>query len=123
MLGFVPGLLHAWYIIAKYPDRGSEYDSLAQQDPEAGRVAYVVVQPNGHRTRVPKPSNVAGQGGRVGPQSYGTVGATPNVAPAAPQVYQNEDGTWGNGEGGSSGGVPPSYAEAVKADNKIQTKD
>jgi hypothetical protein len=121
MLGFIPGLLHAWYIIAKYPEQ-NDYDSLPQ-DAEAGRVTYIVVQPHGNRTRAPKPSNGASQGGRVGPQSYGTVGAAANVAPAAPQVYQNEDGTWGNGEGGSNGAVPPTYAEAVKGDNKIQSKD
>ena len=121
MLGFIPGLLHAWYIIAKYPEQ-SEYDSLPQ-DAEEGRVTYIVVQPNGQRMRVPKPSNGPGQGGRIGPQSYGTVGASANVAPATPQVYQNEDGTWGNGEGGSNGGVPPTYAEAVKGDNKIQSRD
>lgn len=115
MLGFVPGLLHSWYIIAKFPEY-DEYDSLPQ-DAEAGRVTYVVVtSPNGGRTRVP--NHVV----RPGPQSYGT------TAPMAPPVHQDQNGTWNNngapgvpGAEGSSGGVPPSYAEAVKGDNKVQT--
>lgn len=29
----------------------------------------------------------------------------------------------GNGEGSSDGAVPPTYAEAVKGDHKVQTRD
>lgn len=113
MLGFLPGLLHAWYIIAKYPEY--DYDAVPQ-DAESGRVTYVVVtSPNGHKQRMPA-SNVrrAGQ-----PSGYGT------TAPMAPPVHQDQNGTWNNNgaEGSSGGAVPPSYAEAVKGDNKIQTRD
>ena len=109
MLGYLPGLLHAWYIIAKFPSH--DYDSL--QDVESGRVTYVIVQnPNGSQQRVPKNAARPGQG-------YGT------TAPMAPPVHQQENGAWNNNaaEGSSGGAVPPTYAEAVKGDNKIQSRE
>lgn len=112
MLGFLPGLLHAWYIVAKYPE--NDYDYLPQ-DAESGRVTYIVVQsPNGGSTRVPanqvKPVNAN--------QGYGT------TATMAAPVHQAPDGAWSNGqEGSSQGGVPPSYEQAVKGDNKIQNHE
>ncbi|TVY78327.1 Plasma membrane proteolipid [Lachnellula suecica] len=113
MLGFVPGLLHAWYIIAKHPEY--DYDSLPQ-DTESGRVTYVIVtSPNGRKTRVPashvRPANAP----------YGT------TAPMAPPVHQDQNGTWSNdgaataGSSNGAGAVPPSYAEAVKGDHKVQS--
>jgi uncharacterized membrane protein YqaE (UPF0057 family) len=42
VLGFLPGLLHAWYVIAKYPEPPYEYEALPRS--EGGRVAYVYVQ-------------------------------------------------------------------------------
>jgi hypothetical protein len=112
-LGFIPGLLHAWYIIAKYPE--TDYDQLPQ-DSEHGQVTYIIVQSSdGSQRRVPKNSVRATQPG------YGT------TAPMAPPVHQDANGTWNNngtaGEGTSSRAVPPTYAEAVKGDNKVQTTD
>jgi len=136
MLGYIPGLLHAWYIIAKFPEPDFEYTRIGDSERGSGngRVTYVIVQgPNGNPARVPK--------SQVGRGGYGT------TAPMAPPVTQGQDGTWGNGSGngnaaasgsgsasasapvhvdageGSSEGVPPSYAEAVKGDHKIQTSD
>jgi hypothetical protein len=52
---------------------------------------------------------------------YGT------TAPMAPPVHQDQNGTWTNdagaGEGSSGGAVPPTYAEAVKGDHKVQSRD
>lgn len=110
MLGFLPGLLHAWYIIAKFPE--NDYEAL--QDAETGRVTYVIVQnANGSQQRVPKNTTTPA------PQGYGT------TAPMAPPVHQNENGAWNNNaaEGSSGGAVPPTYAEAVKGDHKVQTRD
>lgn len=115
MLGFIPGLLHAWYIIAKYPE--NEYDTIPQ-DAESGHVTYVIVtQPNGSQQRVPAHS--------VRPSNAG-YGATST----APPVHQDQNGTWNNNgapaAGGSSGAAaaaPPTYAQAVKGDNKVQTRD
>ncbi|RDW69327.1 hypothetical protein BP6252_08347 [Coleophoma cylindrospora] len=122
MLGFLPGLLHAWYIIAKYPD-GSDgsYERVPYGDAEQGRVTYVIVQSgDGRQHRVPKShlrSGVQGQNG------YGT------TAPMAPPVHQDQNGTWNNdaapasnGES-SSGAAPPPYTEAVRGDHKVQTSD
>jgi len=115
MLGFIPGLLHAWYIIAKFPE--NDYDSIPQ-DAESGRVTYVIVQgPNGGQQRVPKNS---ARGSSAG---YGT------TAPMAPPVHQSQNGTWNNngaaaeGSSGSNAPQPPTYAQAVKGDNKVQTHD
>jgi uncharacterized membrane protein YqaE (UPF0057 family) len=113
VLGFLPGLLHAWYIIAKHPE--IDYEPLSSNDAEQGRVAYIVVQsPGGSQTRVAK-SNVRPAG-----STYGT------TAPTAPPVHQSANGTWDNNvaEGSSGGAVPPTYAEAVKGgDHKVQTRD
>ena len=53
---------------------------------------------------------------------YGT------TAPMAPPVHQDPNGTWSNTAAeGSSGGAaaapPPTYADAVKGDHKVQTRD
>lgn len=119
MLGFLPGLLHAWYIIAKYPEQ--DYECIPQ-DAEAHRVTYIIVQgPNGEQRRVPKP--------QAQPSGYGA------TAPLAPPVHQSQNGTWNDGEGSTGGNagpssgssnqapVPPSYAEAVKGDHKVQSRD
>ncbi|KAM3069457.1 hypothetical protein ACMFMG_005562 [Clarireedia jacksonii] len=112
MLGFIPGLLHAWYIIAKFPDSDIRYDYIP--DSEA-RVTYVVVQePSTRNQRMPKNGSAdAGAG-------YGTT-------VQAPTVQQQQNGTWATaGEGSSSGGgnaVPPTYEQAVRGDHKVQTHD
>ncbi|KAA8571119.1 hypothetical protein MFRU_028g01200 [Monilinia fructicola] len=124
-LGFLPGLLHAWYIIAKFPEHDTDAEYARIPDAENARVTYVVVQgPNGGSHRVPK-------NGR--PQGYGT------TAPMeAPSVGQQQNGTWAvagegvqahdqgqgqGGEGSSGGAVPPTYAEAVRGDHKVQSRD
>jgi hypothetical protein len=91
-----------------------EYDLIPSQAAEEGRVAYIIVQsPNGSRTRVAK-----GTVRPAGPPNggYGT------TAPMAPPVHQSENGAWSNNaaEGSSGGAVPPTYAEAVQGDNKVQ---
>jgi hypothetical protein len=118
MLGYIPGLLHAWYIIAKFPE--NDYDALPG-DAETGRVTYVIVQsPNGGQQRVPKNS--------VRPAAQGPSGGYGTTAPMAPPVHQDQNGTWSNsnaaeGSSGTAPVVPPTYAEAVKGDHKIQTRD
>lgn len=111
--------MHAWYIIAKYPEQ--DYEGIPQ-DAESHRVTYVIVQgPNGEQRRVPKT--------QTQPSGYGA------TAPLAPPVHQSQNGTWNDGAGSSGGNagpstgpsnqaaVPPSYAEAVKGDHKVQTRD
>lgn len=106
-------LSFSWYIIAKYPE--NDYATIPQ-DAESGRVTYVIVQSNGRSQRVPKNTVRPAGSSNVG---YGT------TAPMAPPVHQEQNGTWNNNsaEGSSGGAVPPTYAEAVKGDNKVQTRD
>ncbi|KAI1103135.1 hypothetical protein F4804DRAFT_311147 [Jackrogersella minutella] len=93
ILGYIPGLLHSWYIISKFPE-SYEYEPVPV-DSESGRR--------------PKPN-------------------------ASSPTRLNYGGTAGSssangGEAGSSsshpddGRAPPTYAEAVKGDNKVQTHD
>lgn len=107
MLGFLPGLFHAWYIIAVSPD--PTYEQV--NDEEQGNVTYYYVShnaPGGHRTRQ---------------QGYGTVnGNTPNaqfpgqqngfVGPSAPTPAESSR---------PSTDVPPTYAQAVQGDHKVQS--
>ena len=112
-LGFVPGLLHAWYIIAKFPDPDDyAYDSLAQdREGSQHHVIYVV----------------AGQPRAQSGPNYGTQGYQHQQPqqPQQPQQQQQQQGVLGSsGAGGSSSqhqGVPPSYAEVVAGDNKVQS--
>lgn len=127
MLGYIPGLLHAWYIIAKFPDT-IEYERIPHQegDGRSGRVTYVYVQggaPGGapgqaREQRQPKSNSHAMN---TGVQNYGTT-----AAPVAPTVQQSQNGAWSGeaaGEGSSSAAAaPPSYQQAV-GDHKVQTKD
>lgn len=112
MLGYIPGLLHAWYIIAKYPEEASGYEAIpSRRDEErGGTVTYYYVQQgqpryggtNPNPPQAPLPS-----------QAAHTLNAG---APAQHTGVTRAD----QGEGSSEGGVPPSYAEAVKGDNKVQ---
>ncbi|TKA64637.1 hypothetical protein B0A49_06910 [Cryomyces minteri] len=135
-LGFLPGLLHAWYIIASYPDPSYDYESVGQHDPEAGGVTYFVVAQG-------PPGSAQGAQRAQGSQSgYGTVAAPQNQFPG-----QQQSGTVNSfpqpkaqlksksagrserprpeaGAGPSQGEeVPPSYQEAVKGDHKVQTQE
>ncbi|OCK77709.1 hypothetical protein K432DRAFT_113033 [Lepidopterella palustris CBS 459.81] len=132
-LGYLPGLLHSWYIIYKYPDPYDEYSAIA--DSEGGTVTYYYVQ--------------QGPAPRRGGHGYGTV----NSEPAAGQFPGQQSGTTnsfpqgnvkvqeqnsaptpaapapapapvqGGGEA-SSGAVteenPPAYADVIQGDHKVQ---
>ncbi|CAK3870243.1 Plasma membrane proteolipid 3 [Lecanosticta acicola] len=114
-LGFLPGLLHAWYIIAVTPD--PTYDALPQQDPERGQVTYYYVQTGQPQYDAP-------------PQrGYGTANSTPNAQfPSQQQqgVVQPplqpsaSSATHTRPLPGGSEEVPPSYQQAVAGDHKIQ---
>lgn len=117
MLGFIPGLLHAWYIIAKYPDMPEDYEPLSGDGGEnGGRVTYYYVAhgPVSH----PPPQH---QQQRRQPQrAYGTNEAIRVEGPKQDGQRQ-ESGVEEQGGQGSSGAVPPSYEQAVKGDHKVQT--
>lgn len=113
----VPGVLHAWYIIAKFPEH--DYESVDESE-RGGRVAYVVVRDDDPR-RTPRPT--PRPSGRSQPKppprqadmTYGTNGT--NGAGANP----HDAGSSSNAAAGpSEGAPPPSYAQAVSGDHKIQ---
>ncbi|KAK7397969.1 hypothetical protein QQX98_012662 [Neonectria punicea] len=123
VLGYIPGLLHSWYIIAKFPEPPYEYEALPQ-DREGGRVTYVYVQcPQGQqgqhqqqaKPQQPKPQPSNGM-------NYGTQNNAAGASNSAPAPQ--EHGVSGAGEGSSDNqGVPPSYAEVVAGDHKVQSQD
>ena len=96
VLGFIPGLLHAWYIIAKFPDEYEyEYEQLPDRERQPRRVVYVVQgQPQGQ----PRPQRQRQTG-------YGT----------------QQDAVAGGSSHDQS--VPPSYADVVAGDNKVQSHE
>ncbi|KAI9814345.1 MAG: hypothetical protein M1826_002257 [Phylliscum demangeonii] len=134
LLGYVPGLLHAWYIIYAYPDpldrRGRHlrhgYLSVpsASDDVErdAGTVTYYAVgqhrqAPAGPQgLQQPQQPQQQQQHGHPKVMNYGSTDAQARVptegsssAAAAPL------------QAGLEQGVPPSYEQAIKGDHKIQT--
>ena len=132
-LGFLPGLLHAWYIILKFPD---DYDYERPQDGERGTdgsVTYYYVAHGPSPGRQPNYGTVGSQpsGGQFPGQQSGTTNSFP--APATKPKGKNvraQQGVAGqevnglnaaNGEGSSEpAGPPPTYADVIKGDNKVQ---
>ncbi|KAI1405224.1 hypothetical protein F4819DRAFT_444500, partial [Hypoxylon fuscum] len=109
VLGYIPGLLHSWYIISRFPE-SYEYEPVPQ-DHERG-VTYVFVQPE----RQPQPQPKRSSASPAGPQpNYGgtaTNNASSSSAAAASGSHDDE---------GGHAPAPPTYAEAVKGDHKVQT--
>ncbi|KAL8953145.1 MAG: hypothetical protein Q9222_000966 [Ikaeria aurantiellina] len=149
VLGYIPGLLHAWYIIAKYPSPDTYYDSPYANDIEnqQGHVTYYYVSDSRNNSTA---GLVPGQGQQQqypsqrydngGSRGYGTVQGMRAQPQPQPQPQQNsqqvrnqqqqgqsqQQRQVGAGEGSSQGqqqqgGVPPSYEQAIAGDNKVQT--
>lgn len=112
ILGYIPGLIHAFYIIGKYPDE-DEYERVPQNDREGGRVTYVFVHGPPAQQGRPQYSKPDGQSNNN--PNYGTA-SQPSGSQQQPQ-HQNA------GEGSSDGAAPPSYAAVVAGDNKVQSHD
>lgn len=108
MLGYIPGLLHAWYIIAAYPEPSDDYEALPGDGGENGHVTYYYV------SRRDQQRGGQGGGGAGGQQrAYGT---TEGMNAAAPPAQAGQQGSSGGGDV-----VPPSYEQAVRGDHKVQT--
>ena len=107
-IGWIPGLIHAWYIIARFPEPDLVYEAIPEEGP-GGRVTYYYVS----RQPAPQGPPTTGQpdGGR----------AHRDLQRAGNQYGTLNQGPPPNGEGAADGTVPPTYAEAVKGDNKVQT--
>ncbi|KAF2103102.1 UPF0057-domain-containing protein [Rhizodiscina lignyota] len=132
-LGYLPGLLHAWYIISVYPE--PDYTSIPQDQEGQYTVWYVSSggpAPHGQ----PQYGNQQ-QGGRTygtlrtpsGGQFVGQQSGTTNSFKAPKPQRQSggeRQGEQGQNAAGSSqrpDETPPSYQDVIQADNKIQSSD
>ena len=125
MLGFIPGLLHAWYIIAKYPEPPEDYEAL-HGDGGEGRVTYYYVAhgapPQQHQQQNQQQSRKQQQQRGYGTNDGMRVEGPKQDGRHSQQQQQQESGVLEERDGqGSSAGVPPSYEQAVRGDHKIQT--
>jgi len=128
-LGYLPGLLHAWYIISKYPEQPSYQPIESEAYP---RVYYFGPQ-CGAQPNAPSPGPGSQSHSPAPPQGYGAVQqqSPQPPTPHTPSIYTNyqqqthDQGQAGpsNGVNNGQGGSPPSYAEVVKGDFKVQTQD
>jgi uncharacterized membrane protein YqaE (UPF0057 family) len=132
MLGYLPGLLHAWYIIAIHPEPNLDYEAIP--DAESQRVTYYYI----HTAPAPRPNVTYGsvQGQAQGPPAppakpqkqsqrngnTGSSGGDGNSSRPVPPVQSHAEGP-SVGAGSHEAGAPPSYSEVVKGDHKIQTTD
>lgn len=131
-LGFIPGLLHAWYIIATTPDWDApdphHYHTVPNGDIEAGREGG---RPNNEGVRyyyvnVPAGAAGVGQAGGLGsvrgnyssPEREGHGGSGRNYG----TLWSDGGNRPGEPANESAGGEnpPPTYGEAVQGDNKVQ---
>ncbi|KAI5813313.1 hypothetical protein BZA77DRAFT_321768 [Pyronema omphalodes] len=124
MLGFLPGLLHAWYIISIHPFDEPErpHDAESGRDP---RVRY-------SRTQSQQPQRQGIHYGQHHPppaDNYGSFGVTPRDQPYGHPQQQHYGPPQGQNGGSSRApqqggpGEPPSYADVLKdqlKDHKIQ---
>jgi len=121
-LGYVPGLIHAWYIIARNPDPMDEYEPIHDSE-RAGagdRVTYYYI------THDQQGQQQQSQRGYGTPASRKPAPApAPSSAPGAQFPTTGGSGDVGPSQpgGGEQAGAPPSYTDAVKGDHKVQTRD
>jgi uncharacterized membrane protein YqaE (UPF0057 family) len=120
-LGFLPGLLHAWYIILQNPEQYEHYQQVPDRERGGGTTYYVVShEPQaGYGTVASQPA--AGQfpgqqSGGVG--SFGGQRGKNGSAKKGASVLAPQAG--GEGGEGSSEGPPPTYADVIKGDHKVQ---
>ncbi|KAL5003102.1 hypothetical protein BDV10DRAFT_155561 [Aspergillus recurvatus] len=118
-LGYVPGLIHAWYIILKNPE--PDYDDPSYQpvpnrrgDIENGHVTYYYV------SHQPAPNR--SQRGYGTMHSQHAANAQSQPRPPAPKP-QHEHSAAGSSSQANEDTSPPTYAEAVKGDHKVQSHD
>jgi hypothetical protein len=133
VLGFLPGLFHAWYIIAATPE--PTYEELAQNDPERGQITYYYVsnqqqpqyQQSARGGQAPiKPAAAAPQRGygtvpnAQFPQEQGYVQPHPAQHPAAAAASSSAVPAAAQGQPAEDGAPPPSYKQVVEGDHKVQ---
>lgn len=102
-LGYLPGLIHAWYIIARYPEHNHDQYAPVDGGERGDRVYDVSHQQANNR-------------------HYGTQSAQPQAPKKPAQQPQRSVGA-PEGSGSSEAAAPPSYSSVVAGDHKVQTRD
>ncbi|KAL2438344.1 hypothetical protein ABEF95_007310 [Exophiala dermatitidis] len=133
MLGYLPGLLHAWYIIARNPERNWDYETIPDAESQRVTYYYIRTEPAGGRRRSSAGNYGTAQGPNHRPAApplppkpgsnatpQQTAGESSRPAPPPPTTQPTGPAV---GAGSHEPGAPPSYSEVVKGDNKIQTQD
>lgn len=124
MLGYLPGLIHAWYIIAQYPEPEYDYQAVGQ-DSEGGHVYVIVHEQDGrqHRCHAQQQQQRQAAARPAKPQgnmTYGTTSTNTNIASSA---AQHAEAGAGSSSSDPNAAPPPSYAQVVAGDHKIQSQD
>ncbi|KAI9374152.1 hypothetical protein BJX61DRAFT_541084 [Aspergillus egyptiacus] len=118
-LGYVPGLLHSWYIILKNPEPDYDdplYEPVPNQggDVENGRVTYYYVS---HQAA----QNPSQRGyGTLPPQQAPESQSQPQSRLPASKPQHEEHTAGSSSQDHDNSRPPPTYAEAVKGDHKLQ---
>ncbi|KAF8464140.1 hypothetical protein BDZ91DRAFT_730805 [Kalaharituber pfeilii] len=133
MLGYLPGLIHAWYIISKYPDE-ELYEPL-EAESHYQRVYYFPA-PNRHASQSPSPRppphaptpppHGYATFNQPAPQQYAAPPHPQSPGPLTPTRYASypqQTPAPGPSSGTAQGEGPPTYADAVRGDYKVQTHD
>jgi uncharacterized membrane protein YqaE (UPF0057 family) len=110
MLGYLPGLIHAWYIISKYPECDHDYEPIDDAEANNSRVTYYYIR---HEQPNARPQNEN--------RTYGTQAGI--GGPSVPESSRPAAQGPSTGAGSAEGGAPPSYSEVVKGDNKVQSQN
>jgi hypothetical protein len=132
MLGVLPGLLHAWYVILQNPENLEQYHQVPDHERgNAGTTYYVISHEPSRQEQLsygtvgsqPNAGQFPGQhsggvGSFAGQQQKNVKSAKSASAPAHAPTSRPQQG----GEGSSSQpeGPPPSYADIIKGDHKVQ---
>ncbi|KAL2865709.1 putative stress response RCI peptide, partial [Aspergillus lucknowensis] len=114
-LGYVPGLLHAWYIILKYPEPDYDdpsYEPVRRGDVEGGHVTYYYV------SHQPAPNQPPRGYGTLPPQQASHSLSQPRQP--TPKSHPEQGAGGSSSQGHDDSRPPPTYAEAVKGDHKLQ---
>ncbi|KEF55626.1 uncharacterized protein A1O9_08376 [Exophiala aquamarina CBS 119918] len=131
-LGYIPGLIHAWYIISRNPEQDYDYEAIPNAENgervtyyyvrhEPGRLDYGTAQQQGQGQNrpAPPPPNTKSKPTYSGYSNTSNGQGSSRPAPPPPQPAEGPS----VGAGGEEPGAPPSYSEVVKGDNKIQSQD
>lgn len=126
-LGFLPGLLHAWYIILNNPLPYESYQQIPDGE-RGGTTYYVITHEPARRQAQPTYGTVGSQpsSGQFPGQQSGGVGSfggqqqSNTKSAKVAQAPQQGNQTGGQGSSSQPEGPPPTYADVIKGDHKVQ---